>query len=112
VEVRVPREVLVTAFIPLLIVLLSIPLILQRVPRNPIYGFRTPYTLSSDVVWYRANRICGVALTIAGTAWLLAGIVLPRFIGSPGRAFHLTALAGGAFVAAGCVVSLWLTYRK
>ncbi len=107
-----PREVLVTIFVPLLIVLLAIPLILQRVPRNPIYGFRTPYTLSSDEVWYRANKICGVTLTIAGIGWLLAGLVLPRIVASQERAFHLTALSGGAFVTTGCVVSFWLAYRK
>ena len=107
-----PREGLVTVLVPLLIVVLCIPLILQKIPRNRLYGFRTCYTLSSDEVWYRANKICGVALTIAGAAWLLAGLMLPRIVDSRERAFHLTGLAGGAFVLVAGLVSFLLTYRK
>ncbi len=47
------------------IALVSIPLILRVVPRNPVYGFRTPSTLSSDEVWFRANHFAGWALLIA-----------------------------------------------
>jgi hypothetical protein len=36
--------------VPLVIILLSIPMILGKVPRNSVYGFRTAYTLSSDEV--------------------------------------------------------------
>jgi hypothetical protein len=39
-----------TAFVPILLIALAIPLILQKIPRNGFYGFRTPYTLSSDDV--------------------------------------------------------------
>ena len=35
-------------FAPILIIVLSIPLIFGLVPRNGLYGFRTPTTLSSD----------------------------------------------------------------
>jgi hypothetical protein len=108
----VPRDVLVTVFVPLLIVVLCIPLILQKIPRNRLYGFRTCYTLSSDEVWYRANKICGVALTTAGTAWLLAGLILPRIVDSREHAFRLTGLAGGAFVLVAGLISFQLTYRK
>jgi uncharacterized membrane protein len=108
----VPREGLLTVFVPLLIVVLCIPLILQKIPRNRLYGFRTCYTLSSDVVWYRANKICGVALTIAGCAWLLTGVILPRVVDSRERALHLTGLAGGAFVLLAGLISFRLTYRK
>ena len=107
-----PREALITVFVPLLIVVLAIPLILQKVPRNHLYGFRTPYTLSSDEVWYRANKICGIAMVIGGAAWLLAGQLLPHLVDSPARAFRLTSLLGAAFVLAGCLASFWLTYRK
>jgi len=64
------------------------------------------------VVWYRANKICGVAMLISGVAWLLAGELLPRWVDSQTRAFRLTSLLGGAFVLIGLLVSLWLTYRK
>lgn len=46
----------------------SIPLILKIVPPNPIYGFRTPTTLSNQALWYRANVFAGWALPIAAIA--------------------------------------------
>jgi uncharacterized membrane protein len=57
--------------VPALLRLLSIPMILEWVPRNRIYGFRTPYTLSSDALWYRANRASGMTLPAAGAFWLV-----------------------------------------
>jgi SdpI/YfhL protein family len=56
---------------PLLIVAVAIPMILGVVPPNGIYGFRTSYTLSSEDVWYRANRISGIATVVA--AWCGSG---------------------------------------
>ena len=43
----------------LLWTILGIPLILGRVPRNGLYGFRVPSTLSDDRVWYPVNRSTG-----------------------------------------------------
>lgn len=45
---------------------LAIPLLLGRIPRNGLYGFRTPLTLSSDAVWYPANRFAARGLIIWG----------------------------------------------
>ena len=59
-------------FVPLLIIAISIPLMLGKVPRNHWYGFRTPKTLSSDAIWYPANRIGGKYLCIAGVIELIA----------------------------------------
>ena len=56
------------------IAVVSIPMILKLVPRNPYYGFRTPATLSSDELWYPANRFAGWALLIA--AAVSAGLML------------------------------------
>ncbi|MEP0767449.1 MAG: SdpI family protein [Fimbriimonadia bacterium] len=52
----------------LLICVVGLPLAAGRVKRNPWYGFRTPKTLSSDEVWYPANRYAGRALAAAGIA--------------------------------------------
>lgn len=54
---------------------ISIPLIAGRVPRNPLYGFRTPKTLSSDAIWYAANSFMGKELFHCGRL-LLGGTVL------------------------------------
>jgi uncharacterized membrane protein len=59
-------------FVPLLVIALSVPLILGKVPRNHWYGFRTPKTLSSDTVWYPANRVGGKYLCVAGLLELVA----------------------------------------
>ena len=45
--------------VPLVVLVLSMPMILDRVPPNSAYGFRTPKTLSSPEVWYPANRAAG-----------------------------------------------------
>ena len=52
-------KLLIGGAVPLLILLLSIPMILDRVPPNGAYGFRTPKTLSSPEIWYPANRAAG-----------------------------------------------------
>ena len=45
--------------VPLVAFLVSIPMILDKVPPNSTYGFRTAKTLSSPEVWYPANRAAG-----------------------------------------------------
>lgn len=56
---------------PVLVVFLALPLILGWVPRNWIYGLRTPATLSSDDKWYRQNFIGGIVLLVWGVVWLV-----------------------------------------
>ena len=54
------------AGIGILMVVLAIPMILQKVRPNLWYGFRTRKTLSDERVWYPANRYAGKALLAAG----------------------------------------------
>lgn len=62
-----PLEVaLLLTFVPFLLIALSIPLILRKIPPKRWYGFRTPKTLSSGSVWYQANYVGGKYLLIAG----------------------------------------------
>jgi uncharacterized membrane protein len=68
------RTYLATIVAPLLIVVVSLPLIAGWVGRNYFYGFRTPRTLSSDAVWYPANRVAGILLLGAGLVWLAVGL--------------------------------------
>lgn len=51
---------------------LAVPMLLGKVPRNPLYGFRTRLTLSSDEIWYPANRFAAKGLLIWGLLNLLA----------------------------------------
>jgi uncharacterized membrane protein len=59
------------------IAIVSIPLILKVVPRNSLYGFRTPSTLSSDEVWFRANHFAGWALFIAAVVSTALLVTVP-----------------------------------
>ena len=48
-----------------IIAVASIPLILNIVPPNGVYGFRTRQTLKNRELWFRANRFAGCAFFIA-----------------------------------------------
>jgi uncharacterized membrane protein len=98
--------------VPLLIIVLSIPMILGKVPRNSLYGFRTAYTLSSDEVWYRANKVSGIALLLAGMFWLAGGWLLPMWMGATVQAYRLVQILGLAWLGLALAVSAWLTYRR
>jgi uncharacterized membrane protein len=104
--------VLSRLIVPLILIALSMPLIYQIVPRNRLYGYRTPYTLSSDQVWYRANRICGIALFMAGILWLALTLVVPHVINPPQTAYRFVQGFGIASLAVALIVSTWLIYRK
>jgi uncharacterized membrane protein len=83
-----------TLLVPLVIMVLSIPMILGKVPRNRWYGFRTTYTLSSDEVWYRANKISGIAVLIAGVLWLAIRYAVPAWMGATTQTFQLVQILG------------------
>jgi len=69
----------------LLCVILAIPLMLRKVPRNVLYGYRTRKTLTDDAIWYDANAHFGRGLFVASIISLAAVFVLSqtRFL-SPG----------------------------
>ncbi len=62
----------------LLFVLLSLPLILRRVPRNPLYGYRTRLTLSNDQRCYEVNAYFAGRLLAATllTSWMAPALYL------------------------------------
>jgi hypothetical protein len=62
------------AKLPLLMILLGLPLVFGLVPKNWLYGMRSPRTMFwSDDVWYTQNRITGVAMLSFGlSSWRLA----------------------------------------
>ena len=49
----------------LLFILIAIPLILRRVPPNPVYGFRTRTTLTDAYNWYETNAYFGRRFVIS-----------------------------------------------
>ena len=68
-----------------LIAALSAPLVLNLIPPNRIYGVRTLQTLGNRAVWFRVNRVAGVALMAA------VGIAIGFYLAEPelasGRSF-------------------------
>jgi uncharacterized membrane protein len=102
----------VTLIVPLTIIVLSIPLILEKVPRNGLYGLRTAFTMSSDAVWYYANRVSGIALLLAGIVWLALSRILPSMMQDRRFAYRLVSLFGAASIVVGCAISYWLAYSR
>ncbi|MEW6103794.1 MAG: SdpI family protein [bacterium] len=66
-------------FVGLLEIGLSIPLILEKVPPNYLYGFRTKKTLSNKEIWYKANKYTGKDLLVIGLILLVGALILLIF---------------------------------
>ena len=47
-------------------IILSVPLILEKVKPNILYGFRVKKTLSNKEIWYKANKYMGRDMLVAG----------------------------------------------
>lgn len=75
---------------------LGIPLALNKVPPNGVYGFRTAKTLASPEIWYLVNRSSGIDLIVAGVLIAVVSVLL-RFVLST-RPPHVLSLANLGFV--------------
>lgn len=53
-------------FSGILLILISIPLLLEKVKPNPIYGFRVRATLDDPGTWYAVNKFFGKRLLVVG----------------------------------------------
>jgi hypothetical protein len=67
----------------MLLVGLSIPLILCKVPPNAWYGFRTRLTLENPGIWYPVNawasrRLCALGAALVVVA--LVGLLVPEVV--------------------------------
>lgn len=93
----------------LLEMLISIPLIQGRVPRNSWYGFRTPKTLASDEVWYPANAYAGKMLFAAGLVLLIVSVIM--FVFRERLEDNSVAMIGLAATLVPIGVAVWLSFR-
>jgi uncharacterized membrane protein len=87
----------------ILLSILSVPLILGRVPPNALYGFRVPSTLSDPSLWYQVNRYAGRRLLVVG---VLAVVGAVGFSWIPGIGVDAYALDCLAVVGSGLLVGL------
>ncbi len=69
--------------LPLISIVVAFPLVMQKVPPNWWYGFRTRKTLADPDVWYRANYLGGVGLLYAGVVSLGINLLLEMLMDSP-----------------------------
>ncbi|MCE5324441.1 SdpI family protein [bacterium] len=60
----------------LVLVFMSIPLILGKIPPNKMYGLRVKKTLESPDIWYPANQYAGWAMLWAGVTTLIMTTLL------------------------------------
>lgn len=60
----------------LVLIGISIPLIMRKVPPNSFYGCRTRKTLSDPKIWYQANHIEGMDFCIAGLVVFVSSLVM------------------------------------
>ena len=57
--------------VPSLMIALGLPLVFRLVPRNYLYGMRSPRTLwTTEEIWYQQNVITGVVMVAIGLIWL------------------------------------------
>jgi drug/metabolite transporter (DMT)-like permease len=64
--------------VSVILMLVSVPLIFKRVPKNNFYGLRTTRTLNgTDAEWLAANYKAGIALCFAGLLAMIACILVP-----------------------------------
>ncbi len=68
----------ISVFLSVLLVGLSIPLIRRRIPPNHWYGLRVSATFADEYVWYEANAVAGEALLKAGIAIFGVSLLLLR----------------------------------
>ena len=92
----------------LLFIGLAIPVILQKIPPNPIYGFRVPKTMNNPDVWYPANEYMGWGMLWSGVLIVLVSLVI-FFI--PGINNFVYQIAFLATMTISLVVTLILSFR-
>lgn len=81
--------------------------VLPRARSNFIFGIRTPWTLSSDTVWTRSNRVAGYSMVTAGLLTAASA-----FIASPWRFVIVVAsLVGSAILPIVYSYILWSRER-
>jgi hypothetical protein len=59
-----------------LLVVLSVPLLLEKIKPNGWYGFRVQTTLENPKIWYAVNRHSAKRILASGIAIILAAVIL------------------------------------
>jgi len=81
-----------------LLLVLSIPLLLKKIPPNPIYGFRVSQTLENPEIWYAVNQYAARWLALSGASIAIAAVGLYFFPSITVDGYALACLAVFAVV--------------
>jgi uncharacterized membrane protein len=92
---------------PILATLYAIPLVFGWVGPNSIYGFRNERTRGDRELWYRANRIAGIAIVAAMIFCVAIEFAVPTLRRT--HAGHLTSVL--IQISALIVANAWTTFR-
>jgi uncharacterized membrane protein len=65
------------AGLSVMLVLVSLPLLLRRIPPNAFYGLRVPATYADEWVWYEANALTGRDMVALGVLLTVLALALP-----------------------------------
>lgn len=65
--------------IGILLTVLTIPLLMSKIPPNRWYGFRMPKTLSDKEIWYKSNCYLARDFLVLGIIHVLCGIIFMFF---------------------------------
>ncbi len=98
-------------FVGVIGIVLAIPMLMGKVPRNHFYGFRTKLSLSSDEIWYSTNRFSAKGLIYWAICNLLIGIISFWFHPMSERLQLLLVIPPlSAFIP--CLISYWWMKKK
>ena len=92
---------------PILATLYAAPLIFGWIGPNAYFGFRNQRTRANKVLWYRANRIAGVAVVTAMAFCVALEFLVPPLRDT--RAGHATSVL--IQISALIVANAWTTFR-
>jgi uncharacterized membrane protein len=78
--------------IGIVLMVIALPMIANKIPPNPFYGFRVRKTLENPEIWYKVNEYSGWRFFIAGAVITLASMALSLL---PGMEMSTYSLVSG-----------------
>jgi uncharacterized membrane protein len=102
--------VLMVTFVTIGIVLAAvcIPLILERIPPNRLYGFRVRKTLEYPEIWYPVNKYGGARLLMSSLLLIMAAIGYTQI---PGISIDVYKYAVLTTWIVGCIIGFLSSFR-
>ncbi len=95
-------------FVSSLIIGGSIPLVMGKIPMNPIYGVRFKKSFESEENWYKINKYGGKQLIIWSIPLFMTG-VLTFFLPIKGNSVFTNLVAGAPLIF--LIVPAYMSYK-